>query len=350
MQKAQGFYCNINQGLGKKPFVEPHKPSFKALDRLIEILDSAPRPRIFGAGEVAKQEFWSNFFSIMRKGENVLKRIKDGARFEHVSYAREFGFPGVFELGNALFSDLPIDEQQVSSYPQSFWSYVCWEYLIGSRNFMLHKIRHAAGSLYVLLTHMTWSSPSQRRVEAEFVNRIARRLNGPVLFLLDANCPPVYVPERKRYHYKDGDWLHDDHRRDKTTQLLSQQFVDLAPGSGLKSGCAGDTRQLYTFRYRIIDYVLGKNLPSPTSYDVVQEAVSDHRLIHVELPLPAAEASCDGIERLLIPRIEPLPYDVARDAKELYTWGKTTVQQVKKIMKSSPSKMLLLYELMQRYW
>ncbi len=337
MQKAHVFYCNINQGLGKKPFIEPHKPSFKALDRLIEILESAPRPRIFGAGEVAKQEFWSNFFSIFRKGENVFKRIQDGAKFEYVSYAQEFGFPGAFELGNALFSDLPIEEPVMSAYPAGTLFSECWAYLFGSRNVMVQKVRHDAGSLYVLVTHLSWSSRAQRHVEAEFVNRLARRLQGSVLFLLDANCPPVYVPENRRYHYNDGDWLHDDHRRDKTTLVLSTQFADLAPVSGLKRPCTGDPGLLKTFRHRIIDYVLGMNVPSPTQYEVVQEVISDHRMIHLELPLPAGEASNTGIERLLIPREDPLSYEFANDAKKVYMIGKSAVQAVKRVIKSSPS-------------
>ncbi|MBI4017191.1 MAG: hypothetical protein HY363_05875 [Candidatus Aenigmarchaeota archaeon] len=326
MLTAQVAYLNMNQGLGTEPFWKPHRPSFKALDKLVDILREMPCPRIFGASEVSQLEWLSR--------QNVYQRIKDGARFKYAEYGGNFKFPLAikFEVGNALFSDLPIDDKKIGAFPCTVPFVGAHSALLGSRTFLMNKVTHDNGSLYVIISHLSLLFKSHRMTAARLLAKIGRRIDGPAILMLDANSPPVYVPDSKRYNYgsnifkylwfylvhgkTDGDWTSDDNRLDRTINALEYGFPkDMCPVSCYKKVLHSDENKQYkTFENRIIDYSIGKDVPDAKCYHIVDEKISDHKMIAFKLELPNKYAICRNLEGLLIPPEETLPCTIVKTA------------------------------------
>ncbi len=331
---AQVAYLNINQGLRKKPFWWIHNPSFHAVDELVEILKEMQKPRIFAASEVALREWNSR--------KNVFEKIAHDAGFSYAEYASSFRFPEIvrvrnttFDAGNALFSDLPLEEKIVGAFPGHAPVNCIYSRLFGNRTFMINKVRHDKGSMYVIVSHLHlgFLSRAHRQRAAKLLSKIGRRIEGPALLLVDANSPPVYVPDSKRHNYGSNlmiylwlsifdrkhlrDWISEDHRHDRTLNMLEYGFPqDVCPVSCYKRFLHDDENEPFkTFDDRIIDYALGKDIPQAKYYHVIGENLSDHRMIAFELELPAKEAKLGNIENLLYPPKETLPYQAVETAK-----------------------------------
>ena len=332
MPTANVAYLNVNQGLETVPFWWPHTPSFKCIDRLLEVLDEMQRPRIFGASEVSLREWNSR--------KNIFRIIAKEGGFAYSQYSGNFRFPEVlkvnhtsFAVGNALFSDLPLEDKVVGEFPSIVPLIKYWSATWGSRTFMINKVVHDKGSLYVVVAHLGLLFRSHRQSAARMLAKIGRRIDGPAILMLDANSPPVYVPDFRRYNYGSnllnylyfylfdrknlGDWIRDDHRMDRTVNVLEYGFPkDMCPVSCYKKIiCDDENRPYKTFEDRIIDYVLGKNVPDSRYYHVVDEKISDHKMIMFELDLPDKHATCQNMEDLIVTPQETVPYEIVEAAR-----------------------------------
>lgn len=341
------LYLNVNQGLGKEEtvvrekswvdyapmfgkflkkwsFLDPKQdPTHECIDRLIEHLKEYQEKRVFVASEVMKL-CWLT-------GKNLVERIAVGAGFPYVAYGRSFQaeylprwkgkLPPQFDGGNAIFSDIPLDNVVVGSFPSDMPLTRLACKFVGERTFVMARINHSSGSLYVIGTHLSQLKDYERELAAKRLVSIAKQVQGPLVLMVDANAVPCYVPKKLRYVNDGVDGLCDDYLRDKTLHLLRESFVDTCPISAFD-----DTTTLVekfpTFEKRRIDYVLTKDLPATESYIVRPENFSDHQMIDCVLNIPSVDARCDNIGELVIRPSVTIPNKVAYVARTLFEAGK----------------------------
>jgi len=281
---------NMNQAYGLDNFLFPDSPRY--LDRIIDALNNLPKPRVVGLNEVAARE--------RKSRKNLADIIRREAGFLHGPYASNYHIPHWFDVGNALYSDLPLDDVMTGQLQGGYVWGRMHNRLFGPRTFILAKVRHQHGSFYAIVSHLGVEDKPHKFASARLLSRIASRINGPAVLLTDANAIPLYSVKRKNFN--DGDITHENYVRCRTLQFLQLGFPqDLCPVSCYGTHPVNDTRYRTFRENRRIDYLLGKNLPKSLDYYVLPQLLSDHGMTVCTIPLLPCEAERKDVSDLVRP-------------------------------------------------